>query len=247
MTRVSRLAAGLAVLAGLAVGDLGAASPKAVRKLVPGARVPKTRATLTPARQRIPNVVGTLLYDNNVPFSRDGATDPVIGNLFGPGVLDPHSVQAVSFRMAQNYSGDAVMSIWDPDGMGGATRLRQQDITGLPSNTVTAFTAMANLATPIIGHTGSFIAGMHNTFFTGLGCPGNTMLNGTCDGVALTMGSAPAPPVPSRAIRVPLMGGVFVPPTTMVASGVAAIPAVNAIFRVTGDNLPVELMNFDVK
>src|SRR6185503_11084106 len=159
-----------------------------------------------------------------------------VGNLFGPGVIDPHSIQAVSFRMAQNYATDAIMSIWDPDGMGGATRLRQSVVNGLPdcnTMTVTMFTAMVPLNSPIVGHNGSFIAGMHNTFYTGLGCPGNTMLNGTCDGVALTMGSGPAPPVPSRAFGVPLMGGAFTPLTTMVAAGVAAIPGTNAIFRVT--------------
>jgi hypothetical protein len=230
--------------------EVAGASGRPSRRAAPDSKVPRVKATVTRSTQRSPNVVGTLMYDNNVPFRRDGATDPLIGNNFGPGVVDPHSIQAVSFRMAQNYATDIVMSIWDPDGMGGATRLRQQDITGMPNgtmSTVTMFTAMAPLASPIVGHNGSFIAGLHNTFFTGLGCPGNTMLNGTCDGVALTMGASPTPPVPSRAFRVPLMGMVFLPPTTMVAAGVVPIPGTNAIFRVTGDNLPVELLNFEAQ
>ena len=245
MTRASLKGVALVLLVGMAALDVGAATPR--RKRAPGSKVPGTRATLTPARERIPNVVGTLRYDNNVPFRRDGATDQVIGNLFWPGVVNPHSVQAVSFRLAQNAYHSAIMSIWDPDGMGGATRLVQQYIGGLPSSNVTMFTAMVPLAVPLVGHSGSFIAGLHNTFITSMSCPGDTMLNGTCDGVALTMGSAPAPPVPNRAIRVPLMGGTFTPGTTMVATGVAAIPGVNAIFRVTGDNLPVELMDFDAQ
>jgi hypothetical protein len=247
MHRKGWLAAGLAVVVAISVGDVGAAPGAKARTRNDGAR--SVRATVTPAVAEAPTAVGTLKYDNNVPFRRFGNTDPLVGNLFGPGVIDPHSIQAVSFRLAQNYATDAVMSIWDPDGMGGATRLLQTDITGLPNGvtmTVTMFTAMAAIV-PVVGHNGSFIAGMHNTFYTQLGCPGNTMLNGTCDGVALTMGSNPAPPVPSRAFQVPLMGGQYLPPTTMVAAGVAAIPGTNAIFRVTGDNLPVELLDFGIK
>jgi hypothetical protein len=93
---------------------------------------------------------------------------------------------------------------------------------------------------------GPFIAGVHNTPFTGSGCPANSMLNGTCDGVALSAGTMD-PGLGFHAFRIPLAGMTFSPPTTMVTAGVAPIAGGNALFRATGDNLPVELMELSVR
>jgi hypothetical protein len=191
--------------------------------------------------------VGTLQYDNDTPFRREPTTDHLIGNQFTG--ADPHSVASVSFRVAQNYASGVVVSLWDPDGMGGATRLFQQYVSGIPNGatmTVTMFTAVAPLTMALTGQSGPFIAGVHNTYFTGMGCPSNSMLNGTCDGVALSAGTMD-PGMGFHAFRVPLSGMTSVPPTTMVPAGVAPIPGGNALFRVTGDNLPVELMEFGVR
>lgn len=228
-------------------GESGAAGAGRGRKLPPDARIPRVKATVTAARGRLPSVVGTLQYDNNVPFRRDPATDNVIGNQFLG--ADPHSIASVSFRVAQNYSSGVIVSAWNPDGMGGATRLFQQYVSGIPNGatmSVTMFTAMAPLTMALTGLNGPFIAGVHNTAFTGNGCPGNSMLNGTCDGVAVTAGTMD-PGQGFHAFRIPLVGGTFIPPTTMVAGGVAPIAGINAIFRVTGDNLPVELMELSVR
>lgn len=245
-----------AAMAAVMAGDTVAAQRKPARRLPPDARIPRVKATLTPSRGgRIPHVVGTLQYDNDIPFRREPTTDHLIGNQFTG--ADPHSVASVSFRMAANYGtsaggpGDAVVSIWAPDGMGGANRLFQQNVSGIPAGgggtmTCTMFTAMAPLTMALVGLNGPFIAGVHNTAYTGAGCPTNTMLNGTCDGVALSAGVVD-PGMGFHAFRVPLAGGTFVPPTTVVAAGVGPIPATNALFRVTGDNLPVELMEFSVR
>jgi hypothetical protein len=244
--RTKVLVWGVALVAVLA-GESGAAGAKRGRKLPPDVRIPRVKATLTASRGRLPMVVGTLQYDNNVPFRRDPATDNVIGNQFLGG--DPHSIASVSFRVAQNYSGGVIVSAWNPDGMGGATRLFQQYVSGIPNGatmTVTMFTAMAPLTMALTGLNGPFIAGVHNTAFTGNGCPANSMLNGTCDGVALSAGTMD-PGQGFHAFRIPLAGGTFIPPTTMVPGGVAAIPGVNALFRTTGDNLPVELMDLSVR
>ena len=40
---------------------------------------------------------------------------------------------------------------------------------------------------------------------------------------------------------------MFTPVITTVPGAGTVIPTTNAIFRATGDNLPVELMNFDVR
>ena len=108
---------------------------------------------------------------------------------------------------------------------------------------VTAFTAQAFLGN--IAGSGSFLAGIHNTFYTGLGCPSNSNLNGTCDGVALTAGTSNA--APFHGVTIPLAGGAFTPPTTFVNSTGNDLGTANAIVRMTGDNLPVELMKFDVE
>ena len=237
-----------AAMAALVAGESGAAGSRRARKLPPDAKIPRVKATLrTATGARVPLVVGTLQYDNDVPFRREPTTDHLIGNQFTGD--DPHSIASVSFRVAQNYSNGVVVSGWDPDGMGGATRLFQQYVSGIPNGatmTVTMFTAVAPLTMALTGLNGPFIAGIHNTFYTGLGCPTNSMLNGTCDGVALSAGTMD-PGMGFHAFRVPLAGGTFIPPTTMVTAGVAAIPGGNAIFRVTGDNLPVELMELSAE
>jgi hypothetical protein len=59
--------------------------------------------------------------------------------------------------------------------------------------------------------------------------------------VALTAGNGDP-----HAARVNFTSTNFVPTIATVASTGADIPNVNAIFRVTGKNLPVELMQFEV-
>jgi len=245
-SRVGVLLCGAALAAAVA-GDLGAAQRSAARRLRADAKIPRVKATLMPSRGRLPQVVGTLQYDNNIPFRREPTTDHLIGNQFVGN--DPHSIASVSFRVAQNYGAGVIVSGWDPDGSGGANRIFQQYVSGIPNGgtmTVTMFTAMAPLTMALPGLNGPFIAGVHNTAYTGAGCPANSMLNGTCDGVALSAGTMD-PGMGFHAFRVPLAGMTFIPPTTVVTAGVAAIPGGNAIFRVTGDNLPVELMEFSVR
>jgi hypothetical protein len=247
---VSRLGVLLcaAAMATAVAGDSGAAGPRRGRKLPADARLPRVKATLRAAPGgRAPRVVGTLQYDDDVPFRREPTTSHLIGNQFTG--LDPHSIASVSFRVAQNYASGVIVSLWDPDGMGGANRLFQQYVSGIPNGatmTVTMFTAVAPLTMAIPGLTGPFIAGVANTPYTAMGCPSNSMLNGTCDGVALSAGTVD-PGMGFHAFRVPLVATTLPPPTTMVASGVAPIPSTNALFRVTGDNLPVELMELSVR
>jgi hypothetical protein len=187
--------------------------------------------------------VGTIQYDNDTPFQRRAQTDATVGNRFVP--TGSHSITAVSFRLAQNYLSSMVMTLWDVN-PASAVVLARTNITGLPSGAVTGTVFTAALVAPIATHSGSFIGGMHNTAYTGLGCPTNTNLNGTCDGVALTAGTVD-PGMGFHGAAVQLAGATFTPPTTVVATGVITDFTQNAIFRVTGDNLPVELMNFDVE
>lgn len=243
------------VLALALPGDLGAARPQAGnRKADPKSA---TRAAVAPSRgPAAPNVVGTLTYDNNVPFSRNGSDGGTVGNLFNVGVVDPHSVAGVTFRIAGNYGtgpgagAQMVMTVWDQNAASFMV-LQRQLLSGLPyipyppnANTVTMFTAMVNLTMPVVGHNGAFVGGLRNTDYTP--CAGNVLLNTTCDGVALTMGG-PDPGMGFHGHRVPFNSTMFVPVINTVAGAGTVVPGVNAIFRVTGDNLPVELMDFGVE
>ena len=227
------------------------------RKANPSGAARRVRASVVPASAPVPNVVGTLTYDNNVPFSRHGSDNGTVGNLFNAGFLDPHSIANVSFRLAGNYGspslgGSMYMTIWDQN-PGSFMLLHRVNVAGLPflttmggggGGTITMFTAMAPLAPPIVGHNGAFVGGLHQTFFNA--CAGNVALNTTCDGVALTMGGVD-PGMGFHAIRVPFATEMFTPVITTVPGAGTVIPTTNAIFRATGDNLPVELMNFDVR
>ena len=197
---------------------------------------------LPPGSGEAGRAVGTIMYDNNTPFNRDGTLDGSVGNRFTDGVMDPHSIASVSFRVAGNYATSVVMSIWDPNTVAGSASVMTRFIVNGVGvgTTATAATVVAPLAVPITGHSGSFIAGIRNTAYAP--CSGNTSLNSTCDGVALTAGGG-AP----HAARLNFVSGTFIPTVAVLATSGVPIAGVNAIFRVTGDNLPVELMRLEVE
>lgn len=211
---------------------------------------PGVKATVNPAVVGIPEAVGTITYDNNVPFQRDPQVNGMVGNRFVPGT-DPHTLTTVTFRVAGNYLSSVVASVWQP-GAGTANLLRRWVVNGVPSGgTATAGTVVAPVATvsgtptPITSHSGSFIAGIRNTAYSGLACtPPSTGLNTTCDGVALTQGTSTIGNGVHGA-RIQFSDGTFVPTVTSVASSGVDFSQ-NAIMRATGDNLPVELMNFSI-
>jgi len=209
--------------------------------------VNRVQATMLPAGTGGTNrAVGTIMYDNNTPFDRDGTLNGMVGNRFTDSVTDPHSIASVSFRVAGNYLSSVVMSIWDPNTVAGSAQIMTRFIvSGVNSGaTATAGTAVAPLTVPITGHSGSFIAGIRNTAY-GL-CSGNTALNSTCDGVALTVG-VPPEGTSGHAVRLNFADPLFVPSVATLSTSGVSFQGVNAIFRATGDNLPVELMRLEVE
>lgn len=185
--------------------------------------------------------VGTIQYDNGTAVSRSGADGGTVGNKFAP---DPgaHSINAVSFKLAGNYLGSVVVTVWDVN-PGSFMVLQRQLVEGLPASPDPMATFMAALAAPVVGHTGSFVAGVRNTDYTP--CAGNVALGSTCDGVALSAGGVD-PGMGFHAHRVPFNSASFVPTVNTVAGVGTAVGVMNAIFRVTGEALPVELMGFTV-
>lgn len=230
----------LAVAAAFAAEVRSEAPAKAAgaqRRAAEGTRA--TKAEVVPAGRPRLNVVGTIQYDNGVAASRRGTDGGTVGNLFAP-AAGAHSINAVTFKLAGNYGASVVMTVWD-ENPGSLMVLRRQLVAGIPASTNGAMTFMAALMTPVLGHTGNFVGGIRNTDYDP--CAGNVALGTTCDGVALSMGGVD-PGMGFHAIRVPFNDAMFVPTVTMVAGAGSAIANVNAIFRVTGDALPIELTKF---
>jgi hypothetical protein len=185
-----------------------------------------------------PTVVGTLQYDNDIPFSRDGSLAVPIGNKFDNGFADPHSIQKVTFRAAGCFVTPYTyfrLSVFDvnPTAMSVMNLAQFSGGGNCTSGTGGALLRTAMLPVPIVGHNGPFIGALFNTPFGG--CAGVTGIGGTCEGVALSAGGTD-PGMGFHAIRV----------SNSMATA-QNLGTKNAIYRATGDNLPVELMNFGVK
>ena len=232
MRRIGQ-AAILVALAAVLVGSVSAAEQRQpANKSVP-------QFGLTRPAGFQPDVVGTIVFDNNIAASRDGTLNQPIGNRFAAPWVPPgaHSIAQVSFKLAAcfttPYAGArALVHDINPTLM---TAMQLAAFSagagpGVNCNAANLYTGM--LPAPIMGHTGPFFAGILNTPFAG--CAGNTMVGGTCEGVALTMGTMD----PGMGFHGHRING---------AMYTALAPVKNAIFRVTGDNLPVELMGFGVK
>ncbi len=224
----------------------------AQRKSVPKAGTPAIVRPSVP-NGMLPEGTGTLTYDNNTPFSRNGTDGGTVGNLFNT-ATDPHGVATATFRLAGNYdssatTGSVIMSIWDVE-PASFMLLARQNITNAPavpyggSANVTMFTVTAPLTMAVVAHNGAFVGGIRNTDYNG--CAGNVALNTTCDGVALTMGGVD-PGMGFHGFRVPFNSAAFLPTIVTVPGTGEPLATINAIFRVTGDNLPVELMSFGVE
>ncbi len=191
--------------------------------------------------QRLPPNVGTCQYDNDSPFNRFGTLGGTVGNRFNP--PQTHSVSTVSFALGGNFAASVVMTLWDVQAASVMVLARQlvgSSLNSIGSSPAPSARFMAPVATAVTGHVGSFIGGIRNTSYS-LTCPNNTALASTCDGVALTAGNGDP-----HAVHVAFTSAAFVPTLNTFGSTGADIANVNAIFRVTGNNLPVELMSFEV-
>lgn len=230
----------VAAFASLILSGVPSTAQDLARKAGPNPNVPRVQAVPTTVR-----AVGTQGFDNNTPFRRDGTDGGTVGNRFEVNDTNPpHSIAAVEFALAGNFAASVVMTVWDVN-PASVMVLARQLVSGIPQTPMATARFSAMLAAPIVGHNGVFIAGIRNTDYSP--CAGNQALASTCDGVALTQGAAGGGGPLFRAARVNFNSSVFVPTINTVASVGADIAGVNAIFRVTGDNLPVELMQFGVE
>jgi hypothetical protein len=170
--------------------------------------------------------IGTVQYDTGTPHTLRDDFGQVVGNNFNTGFGNPHTISVVTFSMNGTFGGTPVRVYGAPAGTV-APVLAGTTFAGLPIGTLVTW----NLP-DIAGHNGQFLGGVMqsgsfstiNTTFVGVQIDVNN------DGIHGFHG-----------MNINLGGSAYNPAATV---GGASF---NTIFRATGNNLPVELMGFDVQ
>lgn len=176
---------------------------------------------------RTPKGVGTVQYDNNVPHVFRDDWGGVVGNNFNTGFGNPHTISVVTFQMNGTFAFTPVRVYGAPVGTV-APVLAGTTFAGLPQGVPVTWDINPNIA----GHNGQFLGGIQqsgsfstiDSTFTGID-------------VDITPGA-----FGFHGMNINIGGSGFNPAAT-----VAPGNPFNTIFRATGNNLPVELMNFDVQ
>lgn len=221
-----------------AVKSLSAADRKAMhaefRALSPDAKK-ALRADLVRAQKARPagkapqGGVGTVQYDTGTPHSfRDNAGN-VVGNRFNTGFGNPHTISLVTFNLNGTFSpfGTPVRVYGAPVG------------TAAPVLAGTTFFGTPNVGTNFQWNLPD-IAGQNGTFLGGVQQSGSfSTINPTFVGINVDINNGGQG---FHGMNINLSGSAFNPNAT-----VAPGQPFNAIFRATGNNLPVELMGFDVQ
>jgi hypothetical protein len=181
--------------------------------------------TRSSAKVKAPGTVGTVQYDTHTPAGFRSAWGSVVGNNFNTGFGNPHTISVVTFSMNGTFAFTPVRVYGAPAGTV-APVLAGTTFAGLPIGTLVTW----NLP-DIVGHNGQFLGGVEqsgsfssiNTTFVGVQIDANNGGQGF-HGMNINLAGNGYNPAPTAG------GGPF-----------------NTIFRATGNNLPVELMGFDVQ
>ena len=169
--------------------------------------------------------IGTVQYDTGTPHTLRDDAGNVVGNNFNTGFGNPHTISVVTFSMNGTFAGTPVAVYGAPAGTV-APVLAQTTFAGLPIGTLVTW----NLP-DIAGHNGQFLGGVQQSgsFST---------INTTFVGVQMDVNNGGQG---FHGMNINLGGSAYNPAAT-----VGGAPF-NTIFRATGNNLPVELMGFDVQ
>lgn len=175
---------------------------------------------------KAPKVVGTVQYDNGVNHNFRDDWGGVVGNNFNTGFGNPHTISVVTFQLNGTFAFTPVRVYGAPVGTV-APLLAGTTFAGLPQGVLVTWD-LPN----IVGHNGQFLGGIQQSgsFST---------IDSTFTGVDVDITPGPQG---FHGMNINFSGSGFNPAAT-VAPGVPF----NTIFRATGENLPVELMNFDVQ
>jgi len=170
--------------------------------------------------KRVP--LGTVQYDTGTPFPVPDDTNDVAGNQFNTGFGNPHNISVVFWSQAGSFGFVPVRVYGAPVGTVAPV---------LASTTFLGSTFTWTLQPPIVNHSGSFLVGLKQS--GSISMPPSSYV---AVGVDINNGGQGF-----HGMNIKLNGTGFIPNAT-----VAGQPY-NAILRVSGTNLPVELMKFDVQ
>ena len=175
---------------------------------------------------KAPKVIGTVQYDTGTQHAFRDNTNAVAGNQFNTGFGNPHTISVITFQQAGAFFTTPVRVYGAPSGTV-APVLASTTFSALPVGQLVQWD-LPN----ITGHNGAFLAGESQS--------------GSSDTVSTTF-VALAVDINNNGhgfhgMNINLGGSGFQPNATV-------FPGVpyNGIMRATGENLPVELMNFDVQ
>jgi len=170
--------------------------------------------------------IGTVQYDTGVVHGFRDNTNAVAGNRFNTGFGNPHTISVVTFQQVGTFGFTPIRVYGAPAGTV-APVLAGTTFGGLPIGSPVTW----NLP-DIAGHNGTFLAGESQS--------------GSSDTISTTF-VAIAVDVNNggqgfHGMNINLSGSGFNPNATVFPG-----QPYNAFMRATGNNLPVELMNFDVQ
>lgn len=197
----------------------------------------------TPHTKRLaaPPSTTVIEYDNNNPVQRASQLSVVVGNQFNVGgggnpIVGPWTITGFVAQNAgtafPSSTPAATVVFFGGPGTGTTAPL----LAVLSSVPLDGGLNGFSLATPLSG-SGSFLAGVVNSTYTGCAVTSVPPAT-TCDGVALDTAQNSTNPLGFHAMSFQ----AFVDPAT----GFTPRPGENAIFKVLGSSLPVELMSFSV-
>ena len=169
--------------------------------------------------------VGTVQYDTGAPAGFRDNWGSVVGNNFNTGFGNPHTISLITFSMNGTFANTPVRLYGAPAGTV-APVIASTFFAGLPIGQLVVWDVNPNLP-----HSGQFLGGVEqsgsfssiNTTFVGVQIDANNGGQGF------------------HGMNINLSGNGYNPAAT------AGGGPFNTIFRATGNNLPVELMGFDVQ
>jgi hypothetical protein len=207
-------------------GEYKAMSPDrkaAVRTaLAPGKAAKKGSARAS----KSPNVVGTVQYDTDTVHGFRDNWGGVAGNRFNTGFNNPHTISVVTFQQVGTFGFTPIRVYGAPVGTA-APVLAGTTFGGLPIGTEVTWD-LPN----IVNHNGTFLAGEQQS-------GSSNTISTTFVAIAVDVNNGGQG---FHGMNITLSGGGFNPNATVFPG-----QPYNAIMRATGNNLPVELMNFDVQ
>ena len=173
-----------------------------------------------------PKLIGTVQYDTHTVHTNRDNWGSVAGNNFNTGFGNPHTISVVTFQQVGTFGFTPIRVYGAPVGTV-APLLASTTFAGLPIGTLVTWD-LPN----IVGHSGQFLVGEEQS-------GSSNTISTTFVAIAVDVNNGGQG---FHGMNINFSGSGFNPNATVFPG----LPY-NAIMRATGENLPVELMNFDVQ